>query len=228
MGPPTRTLESDPSPPSSLAVFPDTPPVVMLPVAVSDPVPSYRQGIVAAFERSGFDIEVTDDPERWAAEGGRRVLVMTVRPDEDLTIVRRLVLVNPEVLIVVLVQGAGAELYRAAFRAGAVGALAWDDPPDAVLAAVQVAAQGLCLLRHSVVEALATSAPPPDQRQTLSPWEIKWLQMLADGKTVAEVGREVGYSEREMFRLLQRLYTRMGARGRIDAIVKAAQAGLLG
>jgi DNA-binding CsgD family transcriptional regulator len=57
--------------------------------------------------------------------------------------------------------------------------------------------------------------------------EIRWLQSLADGVTVAELAKQASYSEREMFRLLQRLYRRMGTRTRVAAIVKAARTGLL-
>jgi hypothetical protein len=35
----------------------------------------------------------------------------------------------------------------------------------------------------------------------------------------------VGYSEREMFRLLRQLYDRMGVRNRTEALLKAAQCG---
>ena len=61
----------------------------------------------------------------------------------------------------------------------------------------------------------------------ISPWEVHWLQMLANGATVADVARDASYSEREMFRLLNRLYRAMGARNRVEAIVMAARAGLL-
>jgi DNA-binding CsgD family transcriptional regulator len=51
--------------------------------------------------------------------------------------------------------------------------------------------------------------------------------MMANGQTVGELARAVGYSEREMFRLLRSLYERMGVRNRTEALLKAAQSGLL-
>ncbi|MDQ3641282.1 MAG: hypothetical protein M3450_07420 [Actinomycetota bacterium] len=57
--------------------------------------------------------------------------------------------------------------------------------------------------------------------------EVGWLQTLARGATVARLAGEVGYSEREMFRILSNLYQRMGVVSRTEALVQAAQWGLL-
>jgi DNA-binding NarL/FixJ family response regulator len=57
--------------------------------------------------------------------------------------------------------------------------------------------------------------------------EVSWLRALASGETVAALGRRLGYSEREMYRRLHRLYTQIGARGRTDALLRAAKSGLL-
>lgn len=197
----------------------------LMPVAVSDPIPSYRQGVAAALEQAGFDVVAVDAPEEWAAKGERGVLVLTVGGPDD-TLLHELRAANRDLLIVALVRGTGVEPYRAVLRSGVAGAVAWDEPPEVVVGAVEAAIEGFCLLRLTVAAALS-DPPPPSERQSLSPWEVKWLQRLADGNTVAELGDEVGYSEREMFRLLQRLYRRMGARTRIEAIVKAARMGLL-
>jgi DNA-binding NarL/FixJ family response regulator len=56
---------------------------------------------------------------------------------------------------------------------------------------------------------------------------ISWLQALASGETVAELSLRLGYSEREMYRRLRRLYSRIGATGRTDALLRASRWGLL-
>ncbi len=61
----------------------------------------------------------------------------------------------------------------------------------------------------------------------LSGTDRKLLQGLAAGDTVAEVAAQVGYSERETFRRLKQLYTRMGVNGRGPAIVRAVQWGVV-
>jgi hypothetical protein len=97
------------------------------------------------------------------------------------------------------------------------------------LSAVELAitVQDYCVLPAEVVRALVTTNGTPLDVPEVTTVEIGWLQRLADGITVAELAKQASYSEREMFRLLQRLYRRMGTRTRVAAIVKAARTGLL-
>ena len=53
------------------------------------------------------------------------------------------------------------------------------------------------------------------------------LWLLAQGATVGEVAAAEGYSSRHMRRLLADLYRRLGATGRIPALVAAVRLGLL-
>ena len=57
--------------------------------------------------------------------------------------------------------------------------------------------------------------------------ERRWLQSLAAGPTVGEVAAAEGYSPRHMRRILAGVYERLGATGRIPALVAAARLGLL-
>jgi DNA-binding CsgD family transcriptional regulator len=57
--------------------------------------------------------------------------------------------------------------------------------------------------------------------------EVTWLRSLAAGETVAELSLRLGYSERELYRRLRRLYSKMGASGRTDALLRAVRWGLL-
>ena len=61
----------------------------------------------------------------------------------------------------------------------------------------------------------------------LSPAERRWLGSIAEGATVVEVAAAEGYSERHMRRLLADLYRRLGATGRVPALIAAARLGLL-
>ena len=60
-----------------------------------------------------------------------------------------------------------------------------------------------------------------------SPLERRWLRSLAEGATVGEVAAAEGYSQRHMRRLLANLYRRLGATGRVPALVAAARLGFL-
>ena len=76
-------------------------------------------------------------------------------------------------------------------------------------------------------EATARQLAPLGARLVLGARRVDRLQTMAKGRTVAQLARAVGYSEREMFRLLRQLYDRMGVRNRTEALLKAAQCGLL-
>ena len=49
--------------------------------------------------------------------------------------------------------------------------------------------------------------------------ELTWLRILAQGGTVHDLARQVGYSERALYRLLHALYGRMGVSSRTEAIL---------
>jgi DNA-binding NarL/FixJ family response regulator len=196
------------------------------PVAVIDVVPSYRLGLTAAFQDAGFAPEEPSDLDLWIRLPGRRVLLFTVGLTDDYTIVRRFVQANPALLVIALLRDATPEMYARAVHAGAAGAVPWTSAPEAVVAVVESARQGYVLLPQDVARAIADgvgSSGLPGIR----PEEIRWLQMMANNKTVAELADVVGYSEREMFRLLRQLYDRMSVRNRTEALLKAAQCGVL-
>ncbi|MGH2669450.1 MAG: hypothetical protein ACRDH5_10135 [bacterium] len=187
--------------------------------------------MIVALVNAGFDAEAVEHPEEWAAQGGRRAVVLTANLPEDAGVIERLKLANPELSIVVLLRDAGVAGYREALVAGVSGAVPWDEHPATVievLRAVAVLDGGYCLLPTCVAQTLATTNHRLSlESPAISDREMKWLRMLADGATVAELALDANYSEREMFRLLHMLYERLGARTRAAALVRAARAGLL-
>ncbi|HEY0687733.1 MAG TPA: hypothetical protein VGD71_01725, partial [Kribbella sp.] len=57
--------------------------------------------------------------------------------------------------------------------------------------------------------------------------QVRWLRELASGATVAHLANEEGYSEREMYRLLKKLYDRFGVATRTEALIRANAYGWL-
>src|SRR5262249_55405296 len=87
---------------------------------------------------------------------------------------------------------------------------------------------GEVVMPAGVARALADGAPITRVRLPASSVEqLSWLRRLAAGATVAQLASEAGYSERAMFRLLQTLYRKVGARSRIEAILLAHELGWL-
>ena len=56
---------------------------------------------------------------------------------------------------------------------------------------------------------------------------MDWLRALAAGATVHQLAERIGYSEREMYRLLRAVYDRLGVPNRTQALVWATRQGIL-
>jgi DNA-binding NarL/FixJ family response regulator len=198
------------------------------PIAIFDPVPAYRRGLLAALEDVGLRAEAPDDLEAWAVAGGSRAALLTINFPEGLDTLAKLTKVNAELVTVALLREFTADAYRNVLAAGASGAAPWDAQPEIVVRVLRAAWDQQCILPVQMAHALAMPGTlPKPELSTVTLCEAKWLRMLASGATVAELAHEASYSEREMFRLLQRLYEKMGVRNRTEALVKAARAGLL-
>ena len=195
-------------------------------VGVAHPVPAYRQGLVAALVGAGFGAESVDEPSQWAQGANHGLLLVSVSLPDESTRLARLRAMNEDLRIIAFLRPAGIGAYREAFRFGAAAALGWDETPEEVVKVVRASLDGFCLLPVAIARGLA-SAEGQDGSSFFSEWERTCLRRLSAGATISEVAKEANYSEREMFRLLHQLYEKLGARGRIEALVKAARLGLL-
>ena len=119
-----------------------------------------------------------------------------------------------------------ADRVHAVWHAGADGVLPASVDPETLLAALRLVRAGSAVLPREALP-LAGQPPAARQRPVLDPQQIVWLQRLADGGTVTELARETAYSEREMYRLLEQIYCRLGTRQRSRALVLAARLGLV-
>lgn len=67
-------------------------------------------------------------------------------------------------------------------------------------------------------------APVPE---TFDERELKLLNGLANGETIADLATEMGYSERSIYRALANLWKKLGVPGRKQGVQEAARSGLL-
>jgi DNA-binding NarL/FixJ family response regulator len=129
------------------------------------------------------------------------------------------------VAVVVVVEQVTTEASADVLQAGATGVVAMDAELGQVLAVVRAAAAGQTLLPRQIARGLSRgSAGPAPQLQV---HERRWLRHLAESGTVANLATASGYSEREMYRLLGSVYTRLGAANRTEALLLAERWGLL-
>ncbi|MFT2016026.1 response regulator [Streptomyces sp. 796.1] len=123
-----------------------------------------------------------------------------------------------------------------ALRVGASGFLGKDVSADALLAGIRTVAAGDALLsaaatRSLITRFLATPAPdaPPAlaaQLATLTAREREVLGLVADGKSDAEIARELFVSPLTVRTHVQRAKTKLAARDRAQLVVYAYQSGL--
>jgi DNA-binding NarL/FixJ family response regulator len=196
-------------------------------IAVTDPLPVFRRGVMAILRDAGFEPEAPEDPLAWARDRQAAALIVTLLSNNDWELLETLHRSTADTVLVALLEQVTVETSVRALRAGAVCILPRDTSPVALSQAFSAAMNGQTLISLDVLRALTITGPPALEDEHPSPQEREWLRGLSRGETVAHLGTESGYSERMMFRLLRDLYTRIGAHGRTDALIKAQAKGWL-
>lgn len=192
-----------------------------------------RQGLARAFERAE-DFEVAGQAAS-VAEGLRTfadlspaVVVTDVRlPDgTGLDLVREIRAQGHHTGVVVLTMYAGDEQLFAALEAGASAFVAKDVPSDEVVAAARHA----LVSPHSFAAADLAGAMRRQMNPTgpqLTQRESEVLSLLARGFSVSAIGRSIFVSDSTAKTHISKIYEKLGASNRADAIMKAVRSGLL-
>ena len=192
-----------------------------------------RHGLARAFEYQE-DFEVAGQASS-VSEGLRRfqnlrpdVVVTDVRlPDgTGLELVKEIRAQGYETGVVVLTMYAGDQQLFAALEAGASAFVSKDAPADEVVAAA----------RHAMVSprsfTAADLAGASRRRMTpsgpqLTQRETEVLSLLARGFSVSAIARSIFVSDSTAKTHISKIYEKLGASNRADAIMKAVRSGLL-
>lgn len=215
-----------------LRVVEDEPPVR---VVLAGLPPIYRHGLAAGFTAAGMVCTALSSmaelpgvlmelAQLLTTGGGGFVVIVASSEVPALTTVLADAQVG-DVPLVHIVDDATPEVCGEALRVGATGVIALDAELGQVIGVVRAAAGGQTLLPRQVARSLCRSQVGPVPQ--LLGRERDWLRHLADCGTVAGLARSVGYSEREMYRLLGGVYARLGASNRTEALLLAERWGLL-
>jgi len=192
-----------------------------------------RQGLRRAFERDP-DFRVVGEA---ASVGeavpavltqGPDVVIMDVRlPDgSGLDAVKAIRAGGGTMGIVVLTMYAGDEQLFGALEAGASAFVAKDAPAEDVVSAARHAAS----LPHSftatdLAEAMRRRMTPSGPQ--LSPREKEVLHLLAEGLAVAGIAKELFISESTAKTHISKVYDKLGAGNRAQALMTAMRLGLV-
>ncbi len=143
-----------------------------------------------------------------------------------LDIVRRLRKRAPDLGLVVLTMHAGDDQIFAAMEAGASGFVGKDAPAgEVVRAALHAAASPRTFLCSGLAQAMLRRGTTESTR--LSEREHEVLVLLADGLGSNAIGHELYMSESTVKSHIGRIYTKLGATNRAQALVTAMRIGLL-
>lgn len=123
-----------------------------------------------------------------------------------------------------------------ALRAGAVGFLLKDTPPEELLRAVRVAAAGESLLSPSItrklVDVFATTPPArppatPGGTPELTDREVDVLTLVAEGLSNADISARLRIGPATVKTYISRLLTKLDATTRVHLVIHAYESGLV-
>lgn len=196
-------------------------------IAVIDPLPAYRRGLSLTLVSAGFNVDeccVEDAGEKFD------LVIMTLGSEREWKSAAALCARGPR-LLALLVES-GAACYARALAYGLSGAIDRDASLSEVTLTVRAVFAGKVVLPPAVASEMAASfvrhdCDRPGTQALLSESEVDWLRRMAQGLTISQLARRSNYSERQMHRLVAKMYGRLGAANRAEALVLAARLGIL-
>ena len=162
------------------------------------------------------------------------VVLMDIRmPQLDgLEATRRILASDSTARILILTTFDLDEYVYEALRAGASGFVLKDDPPEQLLAAIRVVADGEALLSPAITKRVIkqfTRMPrpePPRQLNELTDRELDVFRLVARGLSNAEIARELYISDTTVKTHITHILMKLDLRDRVQAVVLAYQTGL--
>jgi DNA-binding NarL/FixJ family response regulator len=168
---------------------------------------------------------------------GTDVVLMDVRmPNLDgIEATRRILALEGDTKVLMLTTFDMDQYVYEALRAGASGFLLKDVPPEQLVGAIHVVAQGEALLSPSVtrrvIEEFTKRPPmqdgPPPELAELTAREVEVLQLIARGLSNAEIAKELFVSETTVKTHVARVLMKCNLRDRVQAVVLAYESGLI-
>ena len=123
-----------------------------------------------------------------------------------------------------------------ALRAGASGFLLKDTPPEQLVSAIHLIAEGEALLspsitRRGISEFVKGTGPKPQAQfprlKDLTARELEVMKAIARGLSNAEIAKELFVSETTVKTHVARILMKLGLRDRVQAVVLAYEAGVV-
>jgi len=189
--------------------------------------------------RAGLKYVIASDPEmEFAGEfgGGRGAaqFVATVDPDVTLLDVRMpdlngvealkdILAARPKAKVVMLTTSDAEEDVYQSIECGAMGYVQKEAPVDEILRAIRAAAAGDVYMSDDIRRIYETRKGA----KGLSPREAEVLKAVGGGMNNREIGAKLGISENSVKMHLKRVFFKLGATDRTEAVNLAVKRGFL-
>jgi two-component system, NarL family, response regulator LiaR len=215
--------------------------VTQIRVVVADDVALHRELLGRLLDRQP-DIVVVGEaasPEEAVAitfELQPDVVLMDLRmprhePQGGISAIKHILARYPEVKVLVLTESDADVDVRAAALAGAVGYIVKSAKAEEIAEAVRATHAGKGWLDPSVtayvLDDYRRASQEVEARPTLTPTELRVLEMIAAGKTTAEIADQVFTAEKTVKNHLANVYRKLGAKNRSHAVSEGYRQGLL-
>jgi two-component system invasion response regulator UvrY len=190
-------------------------------VLLVDDHPVVRKGIARILAAEIPDLSLAE-----AVDGATAVDELRARPphlvlldlsmpgDTGLSVLRKIRREFPSIPVMIVSMHPADQFAQRALQAGAVGYVAKDSDPQELVEAVRAALSGRRPVPSEVQEAARLEREPP-AHAGLSDREYQVLRMIGAGRTVTEIGAELGLSVKTVStyraRILEKLQLRTSA-----------------
>jgi len=206
-------------------------------VLIVDDHPVTREGLHAALELSD-DVEVAgeaasgEEAVRLVGELSPDIVFMDVRmPGMDgIEATKRIRQVSPSTKIILFTVDESRSSISEAIQAGVSGYLLKDASADELVNAARLALEGKAVihpqLTRAFIEEVQLAEKQPEAAQ-LSKREKEILQKVAYGATTKEVAHDLGISPHTVKTHLERIFEKLGANDRAQAVAIAIRGGIV-
>lgn len=190
--------------------------------------PSWRRGMGSILEEGGFAVVAYESLSDWTPGAGGAAILTHTEEEEIERSIRNHVANYPHIPILAVMREPGLAAVAHLIRLGSAAVLDDGDDECVFPQVVDETLNGRSSMSLHMVRSMAEHVPRHyDTASWINDQERDWLRWMALGETVAEIAERVGYSERAMFRLLRKLYVRIGVTNRTEALLWASRNGVL-